>query len=110
MCVHELHTAVDEDIPVTTIVFNNNDYAIISEAAERSYQLPEGSYRWDHSPVSFIDLAGSVGMDGIRAETPTEIEKALSEAATLDEPTLIEIPIDPREPQVGPWMSDDPVH
>ena len=110
MCVHELHTAVDEDIPVTTIVFNNDDYAIISEAAERSYQLPEGSYRWDRSPASFVDLAGSVGMKGTRVETPAEIKKALSEAATSDEPMLIEIPIDPREPQAGPWMSDDPVH
>jgi len=104
MCVHELHTAVAEDIPLTVVVFNNSDYAIISEAAGRRYDLPSGAYSWTDAPLDFTTVAEGMGMSTMRAETPAGVRDRLSAAVASDEPTLVEIPTDPAEPQASTWM------
>ena len=106
MCVHELHTAVSEAIPLTVVVFSNHDYAIISEEADRSYGFGSGAYGWSDAPIDFVSLAESVGMDAERAETPTEIRTALGRSLDADGPTLIEVPTDPEEPQASAWMAE----
>jgi acetolactate synthase-1/2/3 large subunit len=104
MCVHELHTAVIEELPITLIVLNNHDYAIITEEAERDYDLEEGIYGWNDKPISFVDLAQSMGMRAERAEGSDEIASAIGDAMAADEPRLIEVPTDPTEPQASTWM------
>ncbi|QSX00003.1 thiamine pyrophosphate-binding protein [Haloterrigena alkaliphila] len=106
MCVHELHTAVAEGLPLTVVVFANADYAIISDEAERSYDLGAGAYDWADAPIDFTALAESVGMRAERAETPSEVRSALESAIDADEPTLLEVPTDPDEPQAGDWMAE----
>jgi acetolactate synthase-1/2/3 large subunit len=106
MCLHELHTAVAESIPVTVVVFNNSDYAIISEAAGMEFDLPEQAYSWADTPLSFVTIAEGMGMEAERAETPNEIRDALSTALASDQPTLLEVPTDPTEPQASTWMSE----
>jgi len=107
MCVHELHTAVAADLPVTVVVFNNSDYAIISEAAGRAFELPEGAYSWADAPLEFTTIADGMGLDTHRAERPGEIHEALDDARASTRPTLIEVPTDPTEPQASTWMSED---
>ncbi|WP_281193839.1 thiamine pyrophosphate-binding protein [Halorubrum sp. F4] len=104
MCVEELHTIAAESLDVVVFVFNNDDYAIISEEAERSYGLGEGAYGWPESPLDCRDIAKGMGLDTARAETPAEIVDA-TEAALEGGPTLIEIPTDPYEPQAGTFMT-----
>ncbi|WP_049922918.1 thiamine pyrophosphate-binding protein [Halopiger djelfimassiliensis] len=106
MCIHELHTAVAEDLPITVVVFANEDYAIISDQAGRDYELAEGEYNWSDAPISFTALAGSMGMRTERAEAPAEIESTLADAVAAEEPILVEIPTDPAEPQASDWMSE----
>jgi acetolactate synthase-1/2/3 large subunit len=106
MCIHELHTAVDEGIPLTTIALNNSDYAIISEEAGRSYALSEGAYGWDETPIDLVGVAEGMGMDATRAETPEAIREEVESALESDGPTLIEVPTDPREPQASVHMRD----
>jgi acetolactate synthase-1/2/3 large subunit len=103
MCVHELHTAASEGIPITIVVFNNSDYAIISEEAQRSFDL--GGYDWADAPLDFTAIAAGMGVEAARAETPTEIDRELSVALDSDDPRLVEIPTDPDEPQANEWMS-----
>ncbi|AHF98445.1 acetolactate synthase [Halostagnicola larsenii XH-48] len=105
MCVHELHTAVAEDLPITVVVSRNEDYALISEEAGRSYDLEDGAYAWPDAPIDFVSLANSLGMTARRARTPAEIRQAVAEAVAANEPTLLEIPTDPQEPQAGEWMT-----
>ncbi len=105
MCIHELHTAASEDIPVTVVVFNNSDYAIISEEADRTFGLGKGAYGWTDVPLDFTTIAAGMGVEAARAETPAEIERALEEALDSDEPRLVEIPTDPDEPQASEWMA-----
>ncbi|MBP1987342.1 thiamine pyrophosphate-binding protein [Halolamina salifodinae] len=107
MAVHELHTAAAEGLPVTTVVFRNNDYAIISEGAEREHGLPRGSYAWGDTPIDFIALAESMGVDATRAETPEEVRDAVSAAVDADEPRLVEVPTDPTEPQASDYLTRD---
>ena len=107
MCVHELHTAAAEDLPITVVVFNNSDYAIISEEAGRSFDLPEQAYSWDGTPLDFTTIAEGMGMETTRAQRPDEIASALQDALATDSPSLLEVPTDPTEPQAGTWMSPD---
>lgn len=106
MCVHELHTAVAEGIPVTVVVLNNSDYAIISSEATRRYGFEESAFGWDETPVDCCALASSMGMQSVRAEAPGEIRDALGAALDSTAPTLVEVPTDPTEPQAGVWMRD----
>jgi acetolactate synthase-1/2/3 large subunit len=107
MCLHELHTAAAEKIPVTVVVFNNSDYAIISEEAGRSFDLPEEAYSWADAPLDFAAIAGGMGLETMQASHPEEITDALADGLDSDEPTLIEVPTDPTEPQASTWMSPE---
>ncbi len=106
MCLHELHTLVDEGIDVTVVVFDNSDYAIISEEAGRSYRMDPGEYGWTESPVSYTTVAEGLGLDAVRAESVEEIREVVAEAVESDGPTLVEVPTDPYEPQASVWMND----
>ncbi len=105
MCVHELHTAVSENIPVIAIVCNNSDYAIISNSAEREYHLEEGTFAWDETPVTFTTVAEGMGMESTRVHTTSELDDAVSDSLGATTPTLIEVMTDPNEPQAGDWMT-----
>lgn len=107
MCLHELHTLAAEGLDLTVVVFTNHDYAIISEEASRSYGLPETVYGWEDAPIDFVGVAESLGIAAKRATTPAEVERTLDEARRTDEPTLIEVPTDPTEPQASEWMRRD---
>lgn len=102
MCLHELHTAAVENIPVVAVVLNNNDYATISAEAAENFDFPDGAYEWDEVPVSFEAIAEELGVDAYHAETPDKIRTTLERALNSDQPSLVEIPTDPREPQAKP--------
>jgi acetolactate synthase-1/2/3 large subunit len=104
MALHELHTAVTEELPITTVVFNNDDYAIISEEAERSYGLASGAYGWPSASIEFSTIAEGMGMTALRAEGVSALEERVAEAVARDEPVLVEIRTDPDEPQASAFM------
>lgn len=106
MCLHELHTAVAEELPIVVVVFNNDDYAIISEEAGRSYDLQPREYEWANHSIDFVAVAEGLGMDATRADAPDEIRAALSTALTSDRPSLVEVHVDPDEPQASEWMRE----
>ena len=105
MCLHELHTAVAEELPLAVVVLDNSDYAIISEEADRAYGLDEG-YGWGGAPIDFVRVAEGLGMAATRAETPEAVRTAVSEALGADRPTLVQVPTDPEEPQASEWMRE----
>jgi acetolactate synthase-1/2/3 large subunit len=106
MCLHELHTAVAEELPITVIVFNNNDYAVISKNAEATFGFDEGEYEWDTVPINFAGVAENLGMAAYTPQTLDEFRNAVGQAVKNNRPALIEIITDPREPQANLWMSD----
>ncbi len=106
MCVHELHTVATENLPLTVVVLNNDDYAIISEEAGRSYELATDEYSWSETPLSFTTIAEGMGIPATGCRTPEEIEEALADALESGTPNLIEVRVDPTEPQAGEFMSE----
>lgn len=102
MCMHELHTAAKEQIPVIVFVLNNDDYATISWEAARNFAFESGAFDWPEAPVRFSQIAENLGVRGVVAKTPDDIRTAVSESLGRSHPTLIEVPTDPQEPQAKP--------
>jgi len=105
MCVHELHTAVTESVPLTVVVFSNDDYTIISEEAERSYGFEPPAYGWSGDTVDFRTVAAGMGMAAEQVTTLAGMQATVREAVSSDEPTLVEVPTDPEEPQASEWFA-----
>ncbi len=106
MCLHELHTAVTESVPVTVVVFNNDDYAIISEEAERTYGFEPPAYGWSGDRIDFRTVADGLGMAAEQVTTLSGMQATVREALRSDEPALVEVPTDPEEPQASEWLSE----
>ena len=107
MCLEELHTIVAESLDVTVFLLDNDDYAIISEEAERSYGLDEMAYGWRDAPLSLTDIAAGMCVETERVETADAVERAVSAAIEADEPRLVSVPTDPTEPQASEWFAGE---
>ncbi|GAB7008638.1 thiamine pyrophosphate-binding protein [Halorubrum trueperi] len=105
MCVHELHTLAAEGIDVTVVAFNNDDYAIISEEASRSYDFPERAYGWDDARIDLVAVASGMGIRAERVADRGAVVDAVERARARDGPTLVEVVTDPTEPQASEWMT-----
>lgn len=88
--VQELATAVQHRIPVTAIVFNNNQYGNVQHMQRELYggRVIASDL---HNP-DFPRLAEAFGAAGHRAHSPEALATALRDAASSDRPTLIEVP------------------
>ena len=59
-----------------------------------------------HNP-DFMKLADAYGMKGMRTEKPHDVGELVSEAVKLDEPVLIEVPVE-RMPRPKIWAARAP--
>ena len=91
--VQELATAVQHEIPLTTIVFDDGAYGNVRRIQE--HQFGGRTIASDLRNPSFAKLAEVFGMQGIRAEGPDNLRAALRAAASHPGPTLIEVPVGP---------------
>ena len=84
----ELATAVEHELPVCLLVYNNRSYGIIAEVQD----LLCGGRRFgtDLEQPDFVAAARAFGMDASRTDTPEELEDALREHAGTGVPSLIE--------------------
>ncbi|MGM8213177.1 thiamine pyrophosphate-binding protein [Virgibacillus sp. W0430] len=89
MTANELETAVRYNIPVISLVFNNNMYGTIRMHQEMHY--PEKVVATDLGTVSFVQLAQSMGADGYLVRTAAEFSTALETALEKSVPAMIEI-------------------
>ena len=87
----ELATAVQYDIPLVTIVFNNNLYGNVKRQQEEWFG---GRFIASdlHNP-DFMKLADSIGMQGYRVESADELKTTLEKAFKARKPCLIEVPV-----------------
>jgi acetolactate synthase-1/2/3 large subunit len=91
----ELATAVQHDIPVVTVVFNDGAYGNSNRDQREHFDGRElGTLL--RNP-DFAMLARAFGADGIRIEGPSQLGGALREALASRRPSLVECPI-PRLP------------
>ncbi|MFB6800968.1 sulfoacetaldehyde acetyltransferase [Peribacillus butanolivorans] len=92
MSLHEVSTAVEENIPVIACVFNNNAWC-----AEKKNQVDFYNNRFvgaDIQNPDFAEVARSMGAVGIRVEKPEELGPIIEAAIKSNKPTVIDIQVD----------------
>jgi acetolactate synthase-1/2/3 large subunit len=98
--VQELATAVQFNIAVVTLVFNNNAYGNV-----RRDQLQRFDGRVVASDLvnpDFVKLAESFGVAAARVTSPDHFRAALEKALANGGPYLIDIEV-PKDSEVTPW-------
>lgn len=91
--IADLETAAREDLPITVVVTNND-----SLGSSKMSQL--GTYNVDqstdfHDGVDYAQVARGFGCAGERITDPERVGPAITEALDSDEPTLLDVQVDP---------------
>lgn len=98
--VQELATAVQENIAVIAVVFNNSAYGNVRRDQKRLFSGRTNATELTNP--DFMALAASFGAKGYRVDSPETLRPALRQAIKDDKPALIEVTIDPDQ-EVSPW-------
>lgn len=93
MTGQELATAVQYQVPVIILVFNNSMYGTIRMHQERDFPGRVSATEL-HNP-NFAALAKAYGAFGARVDTTADFAQAFQEAVAFSGPALIEITVDP---------------
>jgi acetolactate synthase I/II/III large subunit len=101
MTLAELETAVREDIHLTVLVFDNEQYGTIRMHQDREGSTTPGTTTL--GPVDFAAVARACGARGTRVESQAAFEPALRTALAGSGTTLIHLILDRR------WVSVDDV-
>jgi acetolactate synthase I/II/III large subunit len=96
--VQELSTQVKHNIPLVTVVFNDNAFGNVKRIQQQTFD--GRTIASDLHNPDFVQLAESFGMAGMRAKSPQELEKTLDKALAMNAPVLIEAPV---EQMPSPW-------
>jgi acetolactate synthase-1/2/3 large subunit len=92
--LQSLWTQARENLDVTTIIFNNRSYAILSLELSRVGARTDGNaadlFDISRPPLDFVALARGMGVEGTRAETADELVRALEHALSEPGPHLID--------------------
>ncbi|HEY3850890.1 MAG TPA: thiamine pyrophosphate-dependent enzyme [Steroidobacteraceae bacterium] len=104
----ELATAVQQGIPVVTVLFNNRSYGNVRRDQKEQYQ--GRILGADLVNPDFLKFTDSFGALALRAESPPELRAALTRALEAEAPAVIEIPLEPGA-ETSPWpLSLPPPH
>jgi acetolactate synthase-1/2/3 large subunit len=91
--VQELATAVQHNIAVAIVVFDDGAFGNVLRIQRESFG--GRTIASELRNPSFARLAEVFGMPGVRAETPEALTGALREALTHAGPVMIEVPVGP---------------
>ena len=98
--VQELATAVQFNIGVVVLVFNNNSYGNVRR--DQRERFDGRIVASDLVNPDFIKLAESFGVGAARVTSPDHFRTALEKALAHGGPYLIDIEV-PRDSEVNPW-------
>jgi acetolactate synthase-1/2/3 large subunit len=96
--VGELATAVQHGLPVVVVVFDNASFGNVRLLQETLYG--NRTIASDLVNPDFVKLAESFGVAGRRAADAPELERAIKEALSTEQPALIHVPCGPMP---SPW-------
>jgi acetolactate synthase-1/2/3 large subunit len=91
--IADLETAVREDLPITVVVLNNDGLGS-SEASQIATDNFELSTNF-HEDVDYAQVARGLGCAGERVDSPDGFAAELEAAIASDEPTLLDVEVDP---------------
>ncbi|WP_085521953.1 sulfoacetaldehyde acetyltransferase [Tuberibacillus sp. Marseille-P3662] len=92
MSLHEVSTAVEQNLPVVACVFNNGAWS-----AEKKNQVDFYNNRFvgaDIDGPNFAEVANSMGAKGIYVNTPESLIDAFKTALECDRPVVLDIQVD----------------
>lgn len=92
MCLGELCTAVEQQVKVVVIVFNDSALSLIDIKQQSRSMKPEG-VRWRHH--DFAATMEALGGVGIRVSSEKEFVDGMQRALAFDGPSLLDVSIDP---------------
>ena len=98
----EVHTAVDERLPIIWVVLNNNGHGMVRQGDQLMRGRDLGASQFKHA-LDSASVARALGARGIRVTTPAELQRALVDAFLHDGPTVIDAVIDADE--VAPTLA-----
>jgi len=96
----ELASAVQQDIGVVTIVFNNSSYGNVRRDQEQRFGGRIIGADLDNPDM--VQLAEAFGADAYRVHSPAELQPVLAKAIDNDRPAVIEVVV-PRGSEASPW-------
>ncbi|MDF1790949.1 MAG: thiamine pyrophosphate-binding protein [Thalassobaculaceae bacterium] len=100
MTPHALLTAVEYDIPVVWIVWNNNGYCSIRDLQVGLFGGRELATGFIHDAsqelfsADFAMMAKSMGVESARVDSAASVEDAIDHAIRANKPYLLEVPVD----------------
>jgi acetolactate synthase-1/2/3 large subunit len=86
MSIHALMTAVQENIPIAVLVFNNGALGWVLHGMGRE-AVAASFADFDHA-----EIARSLGCDGVRVATSDDLRMALKSVSGLSRPLVIDVP------------------
>jgi len=98
-----LGTAVEERIPVLSIIINDRSLGLVEQWQRLMYNRRFVGVKFGGSP-DFVKLARAYGAYGERVTTLEEFSKALKEGVTQGCPVLLDVPVS-SEQDVFPFMA-----
>jgi thiamine pyrophosphate-dependent acetolactate synthase large subunit-like protein len=102
--IQDLMTAVEHNIPVVVMVFNDRGYGVERRHQDHLYGRRSGV---DLLPPDFVALAKAFGATGMKVNDLGKLGDALSSAIDRKGPVLLEIPCDFKHPGYGSFVDWD---
>jgi acetolactate synthase-1/2/3 large subunit len=87
----ELATAVQENIPVVVVLFNDAQYTAVKDEQRRAFG--ERYIATELRSPDYVAVAAAFGADAVRAESPEALKRALVAALDTGRVTLIDTPL-----------------
>jgi acetolactate synthase-1/2/3 large subunit len=88
MTCPDLATAVMYNLPIVTLVMNDNQYTSIERGQLRRFGKRIGV---ELTNPDFVQFAESFGATGLRVEDPNDFKPTFEKALALDKPVLLEV-------------------
>jgi acetolactate synthase I/II/III large subunit len=97
--IQELATAVEYNLGVVAVVFNNHAYGNVLNDQRRLFGRSLGS---ELKNPSFVDIARAFGATGVYVTNPTDLEREVADAINANAPSVIEVAM-PLDATPSPW-------
>lgn len=102
MNLNELCTSVTYNLPIITVIMNNQVLGMVRQWQTMFYSKRYSSTTLERK-TDYVKLAEAFGATGLRCTTPAEFEEAMHHALTIGGPVVIDCKID-RDERVLPMI------
>jgi acetolactate synthase-1/2/3 large subunit len=96
MCIQELTTAVENNLPVKVAILNNQYLGMVRQWQQLFYERKYCATCLKIAP-DFVKLAEAYGALGLRATKVHEVERVIQEALASPKPVLMDFVVNPEE-------------